>query len=54
LYVGDAGGNLYGVDATTGESKWRFQVDGPVASAPVLANGMVYVASTNGTLYAIR
>jgi outer membrane protein assembly factor BamB len=53
LYVADVVGNVYGIDALTGEGSWRIKVDGPISSTPVLANGMLYVASTNGTLYAI-
>ncbi|MQG69714.1 MAG: hypothetical protein FI707_13100, partial [SAR202 cluster bacterium] len=43
-----------GIDALTGEGSWRFKADGPVSSTPVLANDMLYVASSNGILYAIQ
>mgnify|MGYP002528034084 CR=1 FL=1 len=54
LYVGDVDGVLYGVDALTGEAVWRFQIEGRLSSTPVVANGMLFVASDSGTLYAIE
>jgi len=37
-----------------GGVRWRFQTDGPVRSSPVVADGTVYVGSTDGNLYAIE
>ncbi len=54
LYVGDAEGGLYGIDILTGETTWRFWADDSVTSTAVPANGMLYVATASGTLYAIR
>ena len=34
--------------------KWKFHTDGRVISSPTIANGMVYVGSTDGNLYAIE
>ncbi len=42
-----------GVDELGGV-RWRFQTDGPVRSSPVVAEGTVYVGSTDGHLYAIE
>ncbi len=36
-----------------GRIRWRFQTDGPVRSSPVRAEGVVYVGSTDGYLYAL-
>ena len=33
--------------------KWKFQTKGQVISSPAVANGVIYVAATNGNLYAI-
>ncbi len=33
--------------------KWIFKATGPVYSSPVLANGLVYFGSDDGSLYAI-
>lgn len=32
--------------------KWKFQTDGQVISSPAVSNGTVYIASTDGNLYA--
>ena len=47
-------GNVYGVDRTTGEQLWEISVEGGILVSPVLANGVLYIASDNGTLYALR
>jgi eukaryotic-like serine/threonine-protein kinase len=33
--------------------KWKFHTDGRVISSPAVANGLVYVGSTDGNLYAV-
>jgi eukaryotic-like serine/threonine-protein kinase len=33
--------------------KWRFHTDGRVISSPAVSNGIVYVGSADGNLYAI-
>lgn len=33
--------------------KWKFHTDGQVISSPAVANGMVFVGSTGGNLYAV-
>ena len=33
--------------------KWQFQAEGPIWSSPVVADGVVYAGSTDGTLYAL-
>lgn len=33
--------------------KWKFHTGGQVISSPAVANGVVYIASTNGDLYAV-
>ena len=33
--------------------KWKFHTDGQVISSPAVANGMVFVGSTDGNLYAV-
>ena len=54
VYVGANNGNAYGLDANTGEEVWVFTTGAEVTASPVFANGMLYVASQDGTLYAIR
>jgi hypothetical protein len=41
-----------GVPRLTG-AKWKFHTNGYVFSSPAVANGVVYVGSSDGNLYAI-
>jgi outer membrane protein assembly factor BamB len=52
LYVGGADGVFYCLNATTGAEVWKYQTHGPIASCPSIADGVVYVASDDGFLYA--
>lgn len=48
------GSTLYAVDAKTGDQKWTFTADSRILPAPVVANGVVYIATTKGILYALQ
>src|SRR5271165_1360269 len=37
-----------------GKIKWKFHTGGRVISSPAVANGLVYVGSTDGNLYAVE
>jgi outer membrane protein assembly factor BamB len=53
LFVAGADGGLYALDAATGgDPKWLFPTGSPITTSPVVAAGVVYVASGT-TLYAI-
>jgi outer membrane protein assembly factor BamB/serine/threonine protein kinase len=52
-YVGSGDGNLYAVDADTGKQRWRFRTGSPIYSTPAFADGVVYISSLNGVLYAV-
>jgi outer membrane protein assembly factor BamB len=54
VYFGSVDGAVYALEAGTGKLRWRYQTDGPVASSPVVADGVVYVGSLDGCLYALR
>jgi outer membrane protein assembly factor BamB len=41
------------VDEETGQQKWKFNTNGPMASSPAVANGMVYVKAYNKAFYAL-
>ncbi len=41
-------------DLVTGTVLWSFSGDGRLTSAPVTANGFVYVGSAAGNVYALR
>ena len=54
VYVGNEGGSLYGVDATTGEQQWAFDTYG--RASPTVVDGTVYVGSAGydtDNLYAL-
>ena len=53
IYTGSVDGNLYAVDAFTGQEKWRFQAAGKIRSSPVVANDLVYVGDWTDILYAL-
>ena len=42
------------MSASTGETLWTATVEGSITFQPAVANGMVYVSTTNGTMYAIE
>lgn len=48
-----AGSTLAALDATSYATLWTFTGDGTAASAPLAANGVVYVATAGGTLFAV-
>ena len=53
VYFGSAGCCAYALDADTGQLLWRFETDGLVSSPAVSQEGWVYLASTEGSVYAL-
>lgn len=54
LYLfGDEEGHLLAIDRATHRIAWRFQTGASLYATPVVANGIVYVASSEGVLYAL-
>ena len=47
-------GKIHGVDKSSGEKLWELSVEGGIRTSPALANGVLYIASNNGTLYALE
>ena len=47
------GSTLEARDVSSGTLKWSFTGDGSLSSPPIVVNGMVYIGSTTGKLYAV-
>jgi outer membrane protein assembly factor BamB len=47
-------GQVRALDCKTGQEKWSFETGAPVFSSPWIEDGVVYVATENGTVYALR
>jgi len=53
VYFGSSDGNVYAVDANTGNLKWKFKTGDVVHATPAIANGTVYVGSWDSNFYAL-
>ncbi len=53
VYFGAWDGNVYALDAATGNCLWDFETDAPIIGGLVLTNGRLFTASTDGNLYAL-
>ena len=53
VYVGSGDGNLYVVDATSGDQLLRFRTETPIGSSPVVVDGVVYFLS-GLTFFAVK
>ena len=53
VYFGAGDGNLYALDAGTGELKWKFATGNVVHASPAYADGVLYIGSWDSYLYAV-
>jgi eukaryotic-like serine/threonine-protein kinase len=53
VYFGTVQG-LHAADVKTGRNQWKFPTETPVVSSPVIADGVIYFASQDGYVYALR
>lgn len=53
VYFGSGDGNLYGLDASTGELKWKFKTGDVIHASPAYADGVLYVGSWDSFFYAV-
>ena len=57
VYFGAHDGNLYSLDATSGQERWRLELGDPVITSPAIAEGVLYIpdntAGTGGILLAV-
>ena len=51
VFIGSFDGYIYGLDAATGDERWRFQA-GPILSSPSFVDDVIYFGSADGRLLA--
>lgn len=51
-YIGARNGKIHAIDITSKTESWSHQVGGPVNAAPAISDGVLYAASTDGSIYA--
>ena len=52
-YFGSTDKNLYALDVQSGQQRWQFRA-GSGVSSPAIADGIVYVGTQDGILYALQ
>lgn len=53
VFFGSSDGNVYALNANTGELKWKFEAKGSIHCSPVLYKKTLYIGSWDANLYAI-
>ena len=53
VYFGSGDGNVYALDATSGELKWKFRTGDVVHASPAYAEGALYFGSWDSYFYAL-
>ncbi|MFZ0820218.1 MAG: PQQ-binding-like beta-propeller repeat protein [Candidatus Acidiferrales bacterium] len=53
VYFGSGDGNVYGLNAATGEMLWKFKTGGVVHASPAVANGTLFIGSWDTYFYAL-
>lgn len=53
VIFGSSDGNVYAVDAVSGEQRWSFATGDVVHASPAVAEGIVVIGSWDGRLYAL-
>ena len=51
-YSGSGDDSVYALNAATGAKLWSYHTGNQVFSSPTVANGVVYVGSGDGNMYA--
>jgi len=54
VYSGSMGGNVFCLDAFTGELKWNFNTGGYVYGAPAVSNCLVFIGSADSQYYCLN
>jgi len=53
VFAATHSGNLYAIDASSGEPIWRFEASGAFLHSPAAANNVVVAASVDGRIYGL-
>lgn len=53
IFFGSSDGNVYALNANTGELEWKFAAKGSIHCSPVLYKNTLYIGSWDANLYAI-
>ncbi|HEY7640233.1 MAG TPA: PQQ-binding-like beta-propeller repeat protein [Steroidobacteraceae bacterium] len=53
VFFGSGDGNVYAVDARTGQLQWKFATKNVVHASPAVVGNVVYIGSWDGNFYAI-
>jgi outer membrane protein assembly factor BamB len=53
VYFGSGDGNVYAVNATTGDLRWKFKTGDVVHCSPAYANGLLFFGSWDSYFYAV-
>ncbi len=48
VYVGSLDGNLYCLNANSGDINWKFKTDGPIRATPTIVDNRIYFPSCTG------
>ncbi|GEM_PF-3952799 len=54
VYFGDSKGNVYAYDLNSEELLWKFATQKTVTTSPVVKDGVCFITSTDGFIYAIQ
>ena len=54
VFVSTHNGNLYALDAESGNPLWRFQANGSFLNSPAFSDGLVVAGNTDGHLYGLN
>ena len=53
IYFGDLEGNLFAVEASSGNQLWTIQPDGPIVGSPLVMAENIVFATESGSVYAV-
>lgn len=53
LFVTTLGGNLFCLNKDTGFIKWKFELDKPTFTSPIIFNSQIFLGTCGGIFYAI-